>query len=293
MKIGMSWHYDETTPDIWSTPLGFSKCLVKNGHEVFNFGYNPQNCDFTKLIDASKNFDLILLFTAGPSDSLDKEIFRLKQNVKIPIFLEAGDDLPNSPYHHNRIKNVDAIFTPDLRCHINYLKNKLNSHWMPSWCDTEIFYDNLKPRENKCITTCGERQHAKILQDIFGNKFINKRVWNYENTNFFNSGTIVYQYARYDEITRRIFEAGGCRCAIITNRISASTGIYNLFVEDQDICYFSNEQELLIKMQKLFNDEEYRIKLSNNIYNKIQKYHLIDHRVEKILKVYKELKCLV
>ena len=104
-----------------------------------------------------------------------------------------------------------------------------------------------------------------------------------------NSGTIGYQYARYNEITRRLFEMGGCNLAVLTNRISPETGIYDIFVDDVDIAYFSDMDECLYKMNKLINDNDYRNKLASNMYNKVTKNHLVGNRVDQILKVFEEL----
>lgn len=285
----MTWHYDETKPDVWSTPLGLSKSFLKKQINVDNYGYNPHYCNFSKIIDNSKNYDFIFVCVAGPSSSFDVSLNLLKNNVKCPVFLEAGDDVPFSNFHEKRVNIVDAIFTPDKRCHEKYKTKNLNSTWMPSWCDDEIFYYKSKNRENICVTTCGERPYVNVLANSFPKQFLNKRVWFYDNTDFYNQGTVVYQYARYDEITRRLFEAGGCHNALLTNRISKETGIYDLFPEDECICYFSSESECIDKMKKLFHDDEYRNNITKNLYETIQKNHMVSNRVDLILKEFYKL----
>lgn len=290
MKIALAYHFDENNPPIWSTPSGLGISFRKKGHFVQEYGFDPQNCNLEKLIDETNKYDLIFFCLAGPSESFDRELKKLKNSTKTKIFMETGDDVPWSNYHHTRVHYLDVIFTPDLRCNVQYIIKGLRSYWLPCWCDDEIFY--YKPqntRQNKIVTTCGDRPGTQILSQIYGNNFVNSKVWNYENTDYFNSGTIVYQYARYGEITRRLFETGGCKNAILTNRIGADTGIYKLFVDNEDICYFSDEKELIEKADKLYNDEEFRNKISENMYNKIQKYHLISNRVDSILNVYNNL----
>jgi hypothetical protein len=288
MKIALS--YDDNVKHVWSTPVGFGLAMERAGHQVDHFGFDPQNCSLSNLVDQANSYDLIVFMIAGPSASFDAELMRLKQNTKTKIFLEAGDDLPNSGYHANRVNHVDGIFTPDYRCHLNYTSKKLPSVWFPVWCDDEIFYyDKSIPRENVCVTTCGERPNADLLQRLFLEKFINKRVSYGENTKLFNSGTISYQYARYDEVTRRLVEAGGCKLAILTNRISEDSGINILFKEDENICYFSSQEECVQKITKLFYDEEYRDRISKNMYNLIQQKHLIKHRISDMIDYYSRL----
>lgn len=292
MNIALCYDFgDPLKPHKWSTPIGLGKAFEKKENTVTHYSLNPKNCDFTELLRESYNYDLIFFCWCGPSPSFDAGLQLLKANTKAKIFIELGDDEPlgyrNVQY---RIHHVDAMFTPDLRCHKTYLKMNLNSTWLPTWCDDEIFY--YKPdigRINRCVTSVGDRPFVNELQSKFGDLFVNTRVWEYDNTNYMNSGTIGYQYARYNEITRRLFEMGGCNLAVLTNRISPETGIYDIFVDDVDIAYFSDMDECLYKMNKLINDNDYRNKLASNMYNKVTKNHLVGNRVDQILKVFEEL----
>jgi len=247
MNIAIVYHYDPNKEDIWGTPQGIERGLKLN-NKVDKYLLDPKKCNFDSLIDNSKKYDLILFFYAGPSDSFDLELLRLRNN--------------------------------------NIYKSKgYNSYWMTHWCDESIFYYNKEvPRENNCITTCGDRPpYTNVLPKFLNKRFINKKVDNAENNAFYNSGTVVFQYARWDEITRRIFEGGGCKNAVITNRISKETGIYDLFKEDEDICYYSNETECISKINKLLHDEEYRNKLANNLYKKVTENHLVKNRIDLFL----------
>jgi hypothetical protein len=292
MKIACSWHFDENLPLSWGTPQGLFEGFKEAGHDVFKYAFNPQNCNLDKLISEADNYDFIFFCIAGPSPSFDEQLIKLKQSTKTKIFMEFGDDIPQhitgSNFFYSRKHHVDEIFTLDLRCHNGYLTEGLSSNWFLVWCDDDIFSHKDNPdRKNICVTTCyGERPLLKEFQDVFGDKFVHKNIDPKENTDFYNSGTFTYQFARYDEITRRIFEAGGCGNAVLTNRISPDTGIYDLFIEDEDICYYSTAQEAYAKMNKLYADDEYRSKIASNLYNKIRSNHLTKHRVQQVIDVY-------
>lgn len=288
MNIGVA--FDDRVDHIWSTPVGFENALRKQNYTVTRYGFDPHNCNFNKIIDESKNLDFVFFMLAGPASKFDEELKHLKQNSNIKILMELGDDLPNSNCHHNRLMYLDGIFTSDYRCDQIYKSKKLPSVWFPCWCDDAIFYkDKTVGKNNVCVTTCGDRPYVETIKRLFPNKFLNKKVWYHDNTKFFNSGTISYQYARYDEITRRLFEAGGCDLAILTNRISENSKIYDLFKEDHDIVYFSTETECIQKMTRLFYDEEFRNKISSNMYKNIQQNHLIEHRVNQLISFFKGL----
>ena len=293
MKIAVSFHHpvENHVPEHWTSSIGFANAFAKKGHDVTIYPiHDPSNVDFTKLIDEASNYDLIFLLFCGPWNTFDQQLELLRKSTDTPIFLDIGDEPQTYSCNQIRINHVDAFFTADLRCHNHYMERGLPSNWMTHWCDDEVFY--YKPevhRTNRCITTCGQRPCTDVLSQVFGDQFVNKRVWNYENTDFYNSGTVVFQFANHDEITRRIMEGGGCKNAIIQNRISASTGIYEMFREDIDICYYSSVQECVDKMHRLLNDEEYRNMLTTNMYEKITKYHMVGNPIDQVLGVYNSM----
>lgn len=293
MKIAVSFHHpiENDVPGHWNSSMGFANALEKKGHSVTIYPIrDPRSVDLTKLIDEASNYDLILFFFCGPWVSFDQQLELLSKSTATPIFMDIGDEPQTYPCNQVRINHVDAFFTADLRCHNHYVQRGLPSNWMTHWCDDDVFY--YKPetqRENKCVTTCGKRPCTDALSQVFGDRFVNKRIWNHENTDFYNSGSVVFQFANHDEITRRIMEGGGCKNAIIQNRISSETGIYELFQEDIDMCYYSSVQECVDKVRRLLEDEEYRNKLTTNMYEKITKYHMVGNRVDQVLEVYNSM----
>lgn len=291
MNIALVYDFNPHKPDKWNTPIGIGKSFHKKGHDVKHYALNPKACDFSELYENADKHDLIFFCWCGPSSSFDNGLKILKSKTKTKLFLELGDEPQTKVDNQERIKFVDAFFTPDLRCHKEYVSKGLSSNWMTHWCDDSVFYKKENTnRQNICTTSCiGYRPLINEFSQIFKDRFVNKNVWGYDNTDYYNSGSFTYQFARFDEITRRIFEAGGCGNAVITNRISKETGIYDLFVEDEDICYFSTPQEAYEKMIRLYEDHEYRNKLANNIYDKITKNHLVGNRVDQIVKVYENL----
>jgi len=287
MNLILAYH-SVPEKDIWSTPLGWGKSFQKKGHNVIYVpDLNPHNISFEKIYQHIDEVDFVLFCWGGPWESFDRELSILRNKTNKKLYMELGDE-PQAFYHNQRrVHNIDVLLTPDLRCHKIYESMGLTSYWMPYFCDDEIFYKKNNPnKKNICVTTCGDRPNTAILKQTFGDKFINEKVWNYDNTDFFNSGTISYQYARYDEVTRRLFEIGGCGNAVLTNRISLESGIYELFTEDEDMAFYSGEEECLTKMNRLLNDNEYRNKLSSNLYNKITTKHMVSNRVDEVIQIH-------
>jgi spore maturation protein CgeB len=149
-------------------------------------------------------------------------------------------------------------------------------------------YNEKIHRENKCVTTCGQRYGTDYLSTMLGDKFVNKRITPEENNAFFNSGTIAYQFANNDEITRRVMEAGGCKLAVVTNKISQETGIYSLFKDGVDIMYYETQEDAARKIKLLLEDDFLRNALAENIYDKINKHHRASTRCQQIINILKK-----
>jgi glycosyltransferase involved in cell wall biosynthesis len=200
-----------------------------------------------------------------------------------------GDEPQTFGQGIERAKIADAIYTPDLRCQKKYLEMGFkNVHWINHWGDEYLFsYIDSFPRSNVCITTCGVKQYTDYLQSSLGSSFVCQRIPAEENKKFYNSGTVAFQYARWDEVTRRIFEAGGCKLAVVTNRISTATGIYDLFVDGKDIIYYDNPKDAVDKIRYLLDNEYIRNSLAENIYKKINTYHRAETRAKQIIDIIK------
>ena len=154
MNIALPYHFNPEKPDAWNTPIGIAKSLEKKGHNVKHYALSPNSCDFSHLINEANQHDLIFFSWCGPSQSFDAELQKLRSKTKVKLFLELGDEPQTKNHNRERIKHVDAFFTPDLRCHEEYVSRKLPSHWMTHWCDDMIFYKKENPnRKNICITS--------------------------------------------------------------------------------------------------------------------------------------------
>jgi glycosyltransferase involved in cell wall biosynthesis len=275
--------------DYWGTPLGIKFALQKLGHTLIDFGYDPNNCNLDEVITRQDEYDFILIFSCGPHPTLDNEIQRLRLNTSKKILLELGDEPQTFHMNQNRAPYVDAVFTPDLRCHKNYESRGIKSYWLTHWGDEFLFsYDPNVERSNRCVTTCGDRG-LEMVSNRFGELFVNKRITPEENHQFYNSGTICIQKSRYNEITRRIMEAGGCKLAVVTDAISPDTGIYELFEHGKDIFYYRSLEEACHYIDLLLKDDSLRNLISENIYQKVNQFHRAETRAKQLISIWEEL----
>jgi hypothetical protein len=292
MNIAMLWHGDENQPEeYWNCPLGLSFAFKRLGHNVDVYKFDAANCNLDRLYPNIEKYDFVSVFWPWTSPSLDSSLNKLKTISKTKLILDMGDEPQTFGQGFERAKIADAIYTPDARCCARYKEMGFKHvHWLNHWGDEFLFkYKEEIPRKNVCITTCGDRPGVDYVQSALGDKFINKKIPAQENTSFYNSGTVAFQYARYDEVTRRLFEAGGCKLAVVTNRISTSTGIYDLFVDGKDIMYYSTPKEAVEKIEYLLNNEYVRETMAERIYSKVNVHHRAETRAQQIIDIIKSI----
>lgn len=83
-------------------------------------------------------------------------------------------------------------------------------------------------------------------------------------------------------------EAGGCKLAVVTNKISQETGIYSLFKDGVDIMYYETQEDAARKIKLLLEDDFLRNALAENIYDKINKHHRASTRCQQIINILKK-----
>lgn len=270
----------------WSTPFGLKIGWEKLGHMVDAYQMNPASCNLSELEKNIKRYDFVWVGWPWISESLDDEIKRLKEKYSAKIILHLDDEPQTYGQGHKRLLYCYGAHTPDLRCYRMYRSQSKNVHWINHWGDEHMFYYNPEiNRQNICITTCGHKQSTEYLRSALGNKFIQERIPTDQNNLFYNKGTVCFQFARFDEITRRIMEAGGCKLAVVTNRISEDTGIYNLFKDGVDVMYYDSVESAQKKINMLLEDDYLRNSLAENLYNKVNSKYRTAIACEQIINI--------
>lgn len=75
----MAWHHEDGIKQFWGTPRGISIAFQKLGHEIGEYGFDPKNCDLSRLIKDVENYDFVLIMYAGGSGTLGSELKRLRE----------------------------------------------------------------------------------------------------------------------------------------------------------------------------------------------------------------------
>ena len=206
-----SWYfiYHHIPNQKWSCPIGFADELENQGVSLIK--YNILNLQDFKLPSKkeviSKNISVLLIFFCGYSDLLIKELKKFRaENPKVIIINELADEPQTRVLNYTRAALSDICLSPDYESVLYWKSRKINCHWFTHWADSRVFKNENRRRYNFLSTTMGSRKYSFFLKLILLGKFKNKKVDGYDNTRFYNVSQNAFQYARWGEITRRIFE---------------------------------------------------------------------------------------
>ena len=291
MNIAIAYYKERGFPDVaWDVPTGIKFAFERLGHTVKTFTFDRTYSTLSQIIHQADSFDFIWLPLWEHSIYLIDDVARVKAETNLKVIVDCSDEPQRFGMYNLMLPYADAVGTPDLRCQKVYAARGYNAHWLNHWGDEYVFrYDPSVERANRCVTTVHGSDVTQHLKAKFGDKFVNQSVSPADNLAFHNSGTIGFQRARHDEITRRIMESGGCKLAMLANRISTDTGIYQLFVDGEDIFYYDSKEEAEQKLAALLNDDSLRNRMAENIYEKINKFHRAETRCNQLIEIYKKL----
>ncbi len=282
----ISFSYNSFDKNKWSTPKGITSSFESFGINVYEFiCQKKEKFRFPSKSFIEKNFiDAHLIFHSGYSRDLEIKIQDFKnQNPKVLLIIELGDEPQTRNCNFLKASLADICLTPDADCAEYWNKKGINCKWWTHWADTSIFYDLKKKRNTFMGTTMGKRKYSFFLKILLGKNFINKFCIGEENTYFYNTLKIVFQYSKFNEITRRIFESSACGCCVITNRIPESKKLSSIFVHNESIIYFDNIFSLLIEILKIiFNPKKVKM-ISNNANFIVMQNHTQISRVKQLI----------
>ncbi|KGG02879.1 hypothetical protein EU99_1841 [Prochlorococcus marinus str. MIT 9321] len=289
MKNNSSWcflyHHDKN--EKWSLPVGFANELESQGISLKRKEFhNPLEFKLPNNEYIKKNkITVLLIFYSGYSDYLDKELINFKKQFpKILIINELGDEPQTRPLNYIRAALSDISLSPDYESFL-YWKNKgFNCYWFTHWADSKIFYqNNYQDRKILIGTSSGKRKYTSMLKILFRNNFQNKRLRDEENTLFYNNVKIVFQYARWFEITRRIFEASACGCCVITNKLPKEKRLENIFNHNESIIFYENRLSLILEILKLILNPKKIQRIANTASYIVNQNHTVKKRVEFLI----------
>lgn len=284
----MNWLvvYHDRKDGSWNIVSGLVKSLRDLGVNTLVFTFkNPNNFELPeKKFFEENQIGVLLSFYAGKSKCLEKELIRIKNELSIYLISELGDE-PQTLIHNNiRAKISDLSLSPDKRSSLYWKNQGYNCIWFTHWVDTNYFYLIKKQkRTNIVVTTMGKRKYDLLLRFLFPRNYVNKRIEPSDNAKFYNSGKVVFQYSRWEEITRRLFEGAACNCCILTNKLAEHTGLETIFAHNVSALYFSGVFDLIYQLLRIKFKPEMVERISKNAYQIVMENHTQKIRAEKLI----------
>jgi hypothetical protein len=267
-------------------------------YSLFDIYDNYVDTNIQRLIDdsTSKEFipDIVMYMDWGRFDS---PLLDMKNIPGAFWVMESGDDPQNFERNSTKASKFHLVLTPAHDCYLEYKKRHINAEWWTHFADSNIHkpYSGFTPFDElpKVRSTRGPggSNLMDYLSQIMPDKFINRNgLSGMEYGDFLNSGIIVFQQSRWNEITRRLFEGMACGKLVITDRLPIQTNIDELFVEKEDIVYYDSLGDCISKINYYLSEEakSERERISLNGHTKVMKNHTQIQRVDTILKKFKE-----
>ena len=287
-----TYHHNPKTQ--WSTPRGFAEELENQQINLIrNEVSNPNKMELPSANEIeTNNIKVVLVFYAGYSEKLNKNLINFKKNhPEVILINELGDEPQTRKLNYIRAAISDISLTPDYECYKYWRDKNFNCYWFNHWADSKLFYRKNKGKRKFFIgTSMGNRKYSFILKLILGKFFINRYLNDIENTNFYNDSQISFQFARWSEITRRIFESGACGCCIITNKLPKEKMLEKIFTHNESIIFYTNFFSLMKQLFLILKDKKKIKRISENSYYIIKNNHTVEKRVETLIKLVQNFK---
>jgi hypothetical protein len=281
MKI--TFIYDYKDGEQWSTPMALLNEFKERGWDTQIIKTNDS--DLKNWVDSKPQTDIVLFMDWGRFDSqyLNKDL--------VPAFWiqESGDDPQNFERNYPKAHRFHYTITPDKVSADEYRICGINAEWVNHFADTKVqFPMNLEP-QYVAVTTrgIGNSEFLDYLtrwgEGAIGNKNGMEAI---KHTEFLNSGLMVIQNSRWKEITRRIFEGMACGKLVLTDRLSAETGLSDVFIDGEDIVYYDDMFDCIEKLNYYNENEEERERIAHNGMIKVLHNYTQIQVVDKLIAEY-------
>ena len=281
----------------WNIPRAVLGALERKGHTCTIYttisGDDFTDVNLVKLIDDYDNgyhpdvvFNLDFGFLRSP--------YLRKEYLPEAIWVvESGDDPQNFNLNYQKMAygNFDIVLSPDIRTTEEYRHRNIPAYWFPHFGDYELVFKGVEQEPiydavtSRSVTEPFFTELTKILGDRFKARDRPTIYPGKAHAQHLMKGKIVVQNSKYKEITRRLFEGMLANRLVIADRPHSDTQIDQIFTENEDIVYFDNMDECVAKIEYYIKNEDERLRIATNGYNKVRKNHTVDSRIDCLLEL--------
>lgn len=280
-------------PEIkWNSYYTILDAFEEMTHQVDRYNLMDTNSRYhfnrlDPLMDRRSSYDLVVVLDLGRIHT-DKIHHR---HYKCLVIGFMGDDPQSFKENLRCAPQYDILLTPQ-----RYMVDVYRSHgfsrvyWWPYYFDPRVHrkIEGIDKEWDICTVMVEYGRRRKNLDALKASwyRFENGyQLWGEEYSRFLQSGKIVFNQSNHEEITSRVFEALACGCFLITNRIPAHTGFYQLFTPGEDLVLFWNRLDLFRKIRYYLRHPDERERIAENGYRKVIANHSSAHRAKEILQI--------
>jgi len=294
MRWCFVYHDPEPASAAWTLPRGFAAALQAEGVELWNVPFlDPSqvvlpSCEELK----RRQIDVMLVFYAGRSEALERELLRIRQGTDLLLVNELGDEPQTRHLNAVRVQLSHLSLSPDAASVAHWQALGAHCAWFTHWADTALFHPpqaSAAERPVFVVTTMGRRRYHRLLQLVLGGRYQNRRCTGEENTRFYGRGQVAFQYARWGEVTRRVFEAAACGCCVLTNALPAHTRLDELLPPDQAALYYCGTWSLLVQLWRLARRPRWREQVAAEGQRRVLACHTQQARARALIKAVQTL----
>ena len=201
------------------------------------------------------------------------------------------------PIFHG-IKNVaehyDIVLTPDPR-HIGEIEARKRTVWFPYWFDEYHSKVDKQPVSTHDLVSNMSRRHSResVISAIEGAEksfsFLHENQSTYaEVFPFYSKGTSVLNWSSFDELTIRYFEVLGLGRLLLTNVLSTSSGVDQLFKRGTHFLELDG-LDLVEQIEMILSDQQLVRRTSDAGRALIHSRHLSMHRAVQLDELIRDL----
>ena len=287
--------YHDPNPDSgsWTLPGGFAEALRQEGIDLWTCSFrDPDTVQLPSCEEFQRRgVEVLLVFYAGRSQALEQELLRLRLGTTLLIVNELGDEPQTRCHNAVRVQLSDLSLSPDAASAAHWRGLGATCLWFTHWADTALFH-GLESSEPPIflVTTMGRRRYHRLLQLLLGRAYQNRRCEGAENTRFYARGQVAFQYARWGEVTRRVFEAAACGCCVLTNALPPQTRLEELLPANQAAVYYSGPLSLLSQLWRLARRPAWRQRVALEGQRRVLAEHTQRARARQLIEGVAELR---
>ena len=294
MRWCLVYHDPEPASTAWTLPRGFAAALRAEGVELWTTPFTDPNrvvlpsCQELQ----ERQITVLLVFYAGRSETLERELLRIRLGTSLLLVNELGDEPQTRHLNAVRVQLSDLCLSPDAASVAHW--QALGGHcvWFTHWADTALFHPpepSTRDRPVFVVTTMGQRRYHRLLSLLLGRRYHNRRCTGDENTRLYASGQVAFQYARWGEVTRRVFEAAACGCCVLTNRLPDHTRLVQLLPPGQAAVYYEGPWTLLLQLWRLARQPLWRQQVAEEGQRRVLEEHTQGARARQLLNLVRSL----